>query len=115
MRKMSRAGAVRDRVDNDEPLGAEHGVPERPRRSKFHGDAAESAVDVIGKERPPIWDGGRRWRIMYFATVAVTDADAKLQEFAVNLWRAPQQVGFRHRANQLADVPHQAVDKSTVV
>lgn len=38
----------------------------------------------------------------------LTHVDPQFQEFAVNSWRAPQQVGFRHRANQLADVPRNA-------
>ena len=38
----------------------------------------------------------------------LTHVDPQFQEFAVNSWRAPQRVGFRHRANQLADVPRNA-------
>jgi hypothetical protein len=38
----------------------------------------------------------------------LTHGDSQFQEFAVNAGRAPQRVGFRHRANQLADVPRNA-------
>lgn len=61
-------------------------------------------VDVISEECSP----GLRWRTSVARHVSrdrgLADIDAELQKFAVDSWRASERVGFRHAANQSADI-----------
>src|SRR6266481_3477777 len=50
-----------------------------------------------------VWDGGLGRRIMYFETAAWLILIPKLQQLAMNPWRAPQNIA-------LADAPDQVLD-----
>jgi hypothetical protein len=61
-------------------------------------------ADLIREKRAPRLGGRSSVPGYVFRNGRLADVNAELQEFAVNERYAPQAVGVRHRANQLADV-----------
>src|SRR3984885_1338588 len=62
------------------------------------------AVGMIAKERPPAL--GRRVSSLghVLGHAGLSDLDAELEEFAMDLRRFPQRIGNAHLADQLADL-----------
>jgi hypothetical protein len=59
---------------------------------------------VIVKERPPDLGGWLSVTDQVFADNGLTDADAELQQFAMNVRSSPQRIFAAHRADQLANL-----------
>jgi len=73
--------------------------PARDDRSSRHSGRRDrgSRTAVALDPRQPC-DGGR----LLICNRGLADVDPKLEQFAVNPWRSPQQVGNAHLANDMA-------------
>src|SRR5688572_29939300 len=59
---------------------------------------------MIIEERSPGLRGGIRRLTMYLRTLNLTDPDSELQQFAMNVGRAPKRIFAAQRADQLANL-----------
>lgn len=69
---------------------------------------SHNLANVIREKRAPILGGRPSVPGHVLRHGRLTHGDSQFQELTVNTRRAPQRVGLRHRANQLADVRRNA-------